>query len=179
MGRQLKPDDDAGPVSTSDPQARAAIEALYAKRFGAPALQAIRGKFAQANPAPPPADAAGRMLSRVAGLFKTAPPPLSAEESAQLKGADLHARLLERLQDSEPVTDEQLRALGASRAEAVSRELVADGVASDRIEVEAPSARDVSATISLGAKPKAERPPGPTATAAASTLARGSPAPAQ
>jgi hypothetical protein len=179
MGRQLKPDDDAGPVSTSDPQARAAIEALYAKRFGAPALQSIQDKFAQANPAPPPADAAGRMLSRVAGLFKTAPPPLSAEESAQLKGADLHARLLERLQDSEPVTDEQLRALGASRAEAVSRELVADGVASDRIEVEAPSARDVSATISLGAKPKAERPPGPTATAAASTLARGGPALAQ
>lgn len=166
MGRQLKPDDDAGPVSTSDPQARAAIEALYAKRFGAPALQSISAKFAQANPAPPPADAAGRMLSRVAGLFKTTPPPLSAEESAQLKGADLHARLLERLQDSEPVTDEQLRALGASRAEAVSRELVADGVASDRIEVAAPSARDPSASISLGAKPNADRPAGPTGTAA-------------
>jgi len=92
---------------------------------------------------------------------------LSAEEATQLKGADLHVRLFERLRDAETVSDEQLRALGASRAQSISRELIADGVASDRIEVAAPSAADVTATISLGAKPKAERPVGATATAAA------------
>jgi len=173
MGRALQPGDDAGPVSTSDPQARVAIEALYVKQFGAAALQSMQAKFAQANPAPPPADAPGRLVSRVASAFKGTPPPLSAEESAQLKGADLHARLLERLHGAQTITDEQLRALGASRAQAISRELVADGVASDRIQLEAPSASGSSATISLGAMPKSEPPAGATATAAAPSRRRG------
>jgi hypothetical protein len=172
MGRAVAPDDDVGPVSTSDPAARAAIEALYAKRFGAAALQQVQAKFAQANPAPPPDDAAGRLVSRLGNLFRPAPPPLSAEEAAQLKGADLHARLLERLRDAETVSDEQLRALGASRAQAISRELINDGVASDRIEVSATGADATAATISLGAKPKAERPPAGMATAAALRGAR-------
>jgi hypothetical protein len=171
MGRQLKPDEEPGPVSTSDPQARAAIEALYVKRFGAPALQTLQAKYAQANPAPPPADAAGRLVSRVANLFKGEPPPLSAEEAAQLKSADLHTVLYDRLLAAETVTDEQLRALGAGRAEAISRELVADGVASERIQLAAPSARDVSATISLAAKPSA---PAASAPSAAAPAARGS-----
>ena len=167
MGRAVAAGDDVGPVSTSDPQARAAIEALYGKRFGAPALQQMQAKFAQANPAPPPADAAGRMVSRLTNLFKAAPPPLTAEETAQLQGADLHARLLERLQRAESVSDDQLAALGASRAQVISRELVADGVAADRIRIDAPAAGDVSATISLGAQAKPERPPsGATALAA-------------
>ena len=106
MGRELKPGDDPGPVSTSDPQARTAIEALYGKQFGAPALQSMQAKFAQANPAPPPADAAGRLVSRVASLFKSTPPPLSPEELAQLKGGDLHARLLERLHTVQAISDE-------------------------------------------------------------------------
>ena len=173
MGRALQPGDDPGPVSTTDPQARAAIEALYVKQFGAPALQSMQAKFAQANPASPPADATGQLVSRVASLFKGTPPSLSAEESAQLKGADLHARLLERLHGAQAVTNEQLRALGASRAQAISRELVADGVAADRIQLEAPSARDSSATISLGAMPKVEQPLGPTATAGAPSRRRG------
>jgi hypothetical protein len=180
MGRALQAGDDAGPVSTSDPQARAAIEALYVKQFGAPALQSMQAKFAQANPAPPPPDATGRLVSRVAGVFKGTPPPLSAEESAQLKGADLHARLLERLHGAQTVTDGQLHALGASRAQAISRELVADGVAFDRIQLEAPSASGSNATISLGAMPKAVEPPtGPTATAAAPSRRRGDVALAQ
>jgi outer membrane protein OmpA-like peptidoglycan-associated protein len=179
MGRSLQPGADAGPISTSDPQARAAIEALYAKQFGAPALQSIQATFAQANPAPPPADAGGQLVSRLGSLFKSTPPPLSAEESAQLKGADLHARLLERLHGAQTISDEQLRALGASRAQAISRELVADGVASDRIQLEAPSASGSTATISLGAMPKAEPPSGATATAAAPSRRRGDVALAQ
>jgi hypothetical protein len=179
MGRALQPGDDAGPVSTRDPQARVAIEALYVKHFGAPALQSMQAKFAQANPAAPPADATGRLAARVATLFKGTPPPLSAEETAKLHGADLHARLLERLHGAQTVTDEQLRALGASRAQAISRELVADGVAAERIQLQAPSARDSSATISLGATPKADPPLGPTATAAAPSGHRGDVALAQ
>ncbi len=165
MGRELKEGDEAGPVATSDPQVRAAIEALYAKRFGAPALQSMQAKYAQANPAPPPADAAGRLVSRVAGLFKSTPPPLSAEEREQLKDAELHAVLHDRLLEAETVSDEQLRALGASRAQAISRELAADGVDTDRIQLAAPSARDVSATISLGAMPSAQAASAPTAAA--------------
>ncbi|MCW5657585.1 MAG: DUF748 domain-containing protein [Burkholderiaceae bacterium] len=167
MGRELADDEDIGPVSSADPKARAAIEALYAKRFGAPALQQIQAKFAQANPAPPPTDAAGRLVSRLSNLFKGTPPPLSAEEAAQLKGADLHAHLLERLHAAEPVTDDQLRALGASRAQAVGRELVADGVAAERIAVDASGPADVAATISLRAVDKPAPPPGATATAVA------------
>jgi uncharacterized protein involved in outer membrane biogenesis/outer membrane protein OmpA-like peptidoglycan-associated protein len=158
MGRAVASDEDVGPLSSADPKVRAAVEALYVKRFGAPALQQVQAKFAQANPAPPPADAAGRLVSRLGNLFKATPPPLSAEETAQWKGADLHTRLLERLHGAEPVNDEQLRALGAHRAQVVSRELVADGVAAERIEVEAPRAADVSATISLGALEKPARP---------------------
>jgi hypothetical protein len=92
---------------------------------------------------------------------------LSAQERAQLAGADLHERLLERLRDAEPISDEQLRALGAARAQAISRELVADGVAADRIAIDAPRAADGKATISLGALAKEEHkpPPSPTATA--------------
>jgi hypothetical protein len=144
---------------------------LYVKRFGAPALQQMQARHQQANPAPPPADAAGRVAARLGNLFKATPPPLSAEEASQLKGADLHARLLERLRDAETVSNEQLRALGASRAQSISRELIADGVASDRIEMAEPNAADVAATISLGAKPKAERPLGATATARAAVAA--------
>ncbi len=167
MGRELKPDDEPGPVSTSDPQVRAAIEALYVKRFGAPALQSMQAKYAQANPASPPADAAGRLVSRVANIFKAEPPPLSAEEAAQLKSADLHAVLHDRLLEAETVSDEQLRMLGANRAQAISRELVADGVATDRIQLAAPSAREANATISLGAKPSAPGASAPTAAAPA------------
>jgi outer membrane protein OmpA-like peptidoglycan-associated protein len=163
--------DDLGAIA-ADPAARDAIEALYVKRFGAPALQQLQGRHQQANPAPLPADAAGRIAQRLGNLLKPTPPPLSAEETAQLKGADLHLRLLERLRDAETVSVEQLRALGASRAQAISRELIADGVASDRIEVAEPNAADVAATISLGAKPKAERPVGATPTARARVAVR-------
>ena len=176
MGRQVAAGDDTGPVSTADPKAREAIEAMYRKRFGTDALQQMHGKFEQANPGPPPTDAAGRLVSRLANLFKRTPPPLSAEESAQLTGADLHARLLERLRDAEPLSDEQLRALGAARAQAISRELVADGVAADRIAVDTPRAADGRATISLGAVAKEEQKPpalSPTATAAAPRLLKG------
>ena len=167
IGREVAAGDNVGAVDTGDPPVRAAIEALYGKRFGAQALQQMQARHQQANPAAPPADAAGRMAARVGNLFKATPPPLSEEEAAQLKGADLHVRLFERLRDAETVSDEQLRALGASRAQSVSRELIADGVASDRIEVSAPNAADLATTISLGAKPRVERPEGATATATA------------
>jgi len=167
MGREVAASEEVGPVSTADPKAREAIETLYRNRFGSAALRQLEGKFAQANPGAPPADAAGRLVSRLANLFKGTPPPLSAEESAQLAGADLHARLLERLRDAEPLSDDQLRALGAARAQAISRELVADGVAAERIALEAPSAADGKATISLGAVLKEEQKPPPSATATA------------
>jgi uncharacterized protein involved in outer membrane biogenesis len=174
MGREPAAGEDIGPVSTADANVRTAIEQLYVARFGAGAAQDLKAKHAQANPAPPPTDAAGRLASRLSNLFKSEPPPLAAEEAAQLKGADLYARMLERLREAEPVGDEQLIALATGRAQSISRELMADGVAADRIHVDAPTKadaneREVAVTISLGAMPKGDRPAqGPTATAALS-----------
>jgi hypothetical protein len=160
MGQRLAADEAVGPISTADPKARTALEQLYKTRFGARAFEELQAQFAQANPKPPPTDAAGRLLSRVGSLFEAKRAPLSAQEAAQLKGANLHALLVQRLLEAEPVGDDQLLALGTSRAQAIQRELAARGVATERIQIDRPTAvsgvkPDVAATLSLGAMPRA------------------------
>ena len=173
-GRELAPGEDPGPITTADPKTKAALEALFAERFGAASLEALRRNFAQANPPPAPKSTSGRVISRLSGLLETEPPPLPAAEAARLKGADLHALILERLLDAEKVGDEQLIGLGKARTRSITDELATRGIAAGRIEVEAPTAAsgkgaDVIATLGLAAKGKA----GPAAAPAAPASSAG------
>ncbi len=161
MGRKLAEGEDPGPVSTAQPKAREALEKLYAARIGADALKGLQARHAQANPGPPPESATGKLISRLSGMMKAKPPPLSEADVTLLKGADLHALLYQQLLDKEPVGDDQLIALGGQRAEAIRKEILDQGVAPERVQVEAPertegAGREVAVKLSLGV---ARKPP--------------------
>jgi hypothetical protein len=154
MGLKLAPDEDPGPTSTANPKSQAALEALYAQRFGEPEWQALNSKWRQANPDKKQETGTGKMLSRLKGLFKTEQ-PLSAEDAAQLKNADLHALLYQRLLDKEAVSDEALHKLAARRGEAVAKGLAAAGAPSERIKLSESAAseadgREVPVKLELG-----------------------------
>jgi len=158
MGLKLSPDEDPGPISTANPKSQTALEALYAQRFGEPEWVALSAKWQQANPDKKKESGAGKMLSRLKGLFKKEQ-PLSADELAQLKDADLHAMLYQRLLDKETVSDEALRNLARRRSEAVAQGLAAAGAPSERIsqgEVAAVEAdgREVQVKLELGVAKK-------------------------
>jgi uncharacterized protein involved in outer membrane biogenesis len=140
MGRKLAPGEDPGPLTLAQPATRDAVEKLYAARFGRDALNTFEAKYGQANPEPQPTSAAGRLLSRFSGLFKGKEAPLSADEAARLKGADLHELLYRQLVAKEPVTDAQLLTLGKARGDAMLAALAADGVPADRLTGKAPAA---------------------------------------
>lgn len=44
MGRKLADDEDPGPMATCQPAVRKALEALYARRFGAKALEELQAR---------------------------------------------------------------------------------------------------------------------------------------
>jgi hypothetical protein len=142
MGRKLGDGEDPGPFSTADAASRDALEKLYAQRFGGDALAAMKGRHAQANPEAPPGSATGRMMSRLSSAFKATPEPLTAEEAQQLRGADLHALLAQRLMEAETVDEALLRQLGATRGEAIRRELGGQGVAAERVKLPEPRQQD-------------------------------------
>jgi FAD/FMN-containing dehydrogenase len=72
-----------------------------------------------ANRKTPPTTAAGKLLSRLAGLAKARQEPLTEAEAARLTGADLHELMHQALFERETVTDEQLLALAQARGEAI------------------------------------------------------------
>lgn len=158
MGVKLAADEDAGPISTANPKARAALEALYAQRIGAENWKTLYDKWSRANPDKQQTSGAGKMLSRLKGLFKTEE-PLSASDLELLQGKDLHALLYARLLDLEVVSDTDLRELAQRRARAVLAGLAAVGAPAERIhaaEIAAYSGegRDVPAKLELGVAEK-------------------------
>ncbi len=60
-----RPNEDPEPVSTAEPKTQEALEELYTDRLGHDALIGLKHKSAQTNPAPPPTDPAGKLLSRL------------------------------------------------------------------------------------------------------------------
>lgn len=92
-------------MSTRSPGVQAALEGLYAERVGADQLAALQEGFRKANPGQLEQGAAGRMMSRLSGLIPQnqgralvrQEKPLSEQEVTDLKGADFHAVLFERL----------------------------------------------------------------------------------
>jgi len=144
MGRTLEPGEEPGPVDLASEKAHAALEKLYAKRFGSDALAAFKSKFAQANPAPPPTSAVGQLWSGVSGLFKGKPAPITPAEMAQMKGADPGRLMFDALVGKEQVTDAELAALGKARAAAMMAELATLAAPAGRV-MEKP-AKPVSGT---------------------------------
>ncbi len=164
MGRKLAADEDPGPIALADPKTQAALEKLYAARVGSDALKSLKSKFEQANPGAPPTSATGRLLSKFSSLVKGKPAPISADEAAQLKGADLYELLYRQLVAKETVTEASLIALGKARGDAMLAELAADGAPADRLASKPPVAasgatgHDVPIKLTLGV---ASQPAGP------------------
>ena len=136
-GESVPAEGDPGPLTTQQPRMQAALEALYAKRIGEADLAALKEGFRAANPGQLPQSTGGKMLSRLTGLWKEKK-PLSAGEIEQLKGADFHALLFERLRDAEVVGDDALVALATARATGAVEQLKALGVKAERIDVKPP-----------------------------------------
>lgn len=162
MGLKLAPGEDPGPISTTNPRSRAALEALYVKRVGEARWTALHANWRKANPDKAPESGAGKLRSRLKGLIKPEQ-PLSAEELARLQGTDLHLLLYRHLLEHEVVDDQALRALAQARGEAVRQGAVAAGAAEQRVTLsktaalrdEAREAREVPVKLELGVAPAA------------------------
>lgn len=153
-GQPLEDREDPGPLSTTDPKVRAALEALFGDRFGSGELAALKEGFRTTNPGQLEEGVAGRMMSRLTGLLREKR-TLGADELAQLKGADFYAILFERLRQREPVADERLLALAKARGENLLGDLKAAGAPAERLALAAPEkleveSRDLPVKLSLG-----------------------------
>jgi hypothetical protein len=138
-GQRTAEKGDPGPVSTRQPQIQEALESLYKERFGAAELAALKDGFRAANPGQLEEGVAGKMMSRLSGLLREKK-TLSEGEVAQLKGADFHGTLFERLRAGEAVGDERLQALAQARGEGAVEVLKAAGVAPERLRLLPPEA---------------------------------------
>lgn len=154
MGVKLAADEDPGPISTSNPKAQAALEGLYAQRMGEAEWKTLQGNWLKANPDKKQESGAGKMWSRLKGVFKR-DEPLAEADRAALHGRDLHALLFERLLAKETVDDAALQQLAQRRTQAIVAGLVAAGGPAARIHTGSSSAfqgegRDVPAKLELG-----------------------------
>ncbi len=131
-GRSLAPDEDPGPIVTTQPSSQRALEQLFVNRFGAPALAELRQKVAAAKAA---ALAASQPPSGPS-------PALSSDAGADADGG-LHARLLQGLVDAEVIDEPRLQSLAAARGRAVADELAARAVPPARVRIE-PAARQTA-----------------------------------
>lgn len=116
-GQKIDPQGDPGPISTRAPPLQAALEGLFAERFGKAELDGLKQGFRSANPGQMEENLGGKMMSRLTGLVRP-PRALSETEVGALKGADFHGVLYQRLREKEVVPDERLQQLAQARGEA-------------------------------------------------------------
>ncbi|MGA8147620.1 MAG: DUF748 domain-containing protein [Gallionellaceae bacterium] len=133
-GQQVEGDSDPGPISTRQPKVQAALEKLYSERFGSAELAALKQGFREANPGQLEESTAGKLISRLSGLFREKR-KLSEQEVTRLKGTDFYTVLFERLRDRVVVDNERLLALASARGEATATALKAAGVPPERLAV--------------------------------------------
>ncbi|TAK91334.1 MAG: DUF748 domain-containing protein [Burkholderiaceae bacterium] len=164
-GQSVVDGEDPGPLSTHAPKVQAALESLYADRFGSGQLAALKDGFRKANPGQLEEGVAGKVMSRLSSLFREKR-TLSDEEVSRLKGGDFHAILFQQLREKETVTDTQLQALATLRGENILRTLKTAGELADRLALAAPEkvdsdGRNVALKLELGAvaKPTANAAP--------------------
>ncbi|MFA7267964.1 MAG: DUF748 domain-containing protein [Sterolibacterium sp.] len=159
-GQRLEGQDLAGsgPLSTRSPKVQAALESLFSDRIGSGELTALKEGFRKANPGQLEEGVAGKMMSRLSGLLSEKR-TLGEQEVAQMKGADFHTVLFNRLRDKETVTDAQLLALAKARGEYAATALKAAGAPPERLTLAAPEkvagkGREVPVKLVLGAMNK-------------------------
>ncbi|MCX7170247.1 MAG: DUF748 domain-containing protein [Proteobacteria bacterium] len=131
-GQHLEGDSDPGPISTRQPKVQSALETLFTDRYGSAELAALKQGYRQANPGQLEESTTGKVMSRLSGLFKEKR-VLSGQELTQLKGADFHAVLFDRLRNDLAVSDEHLLALAKSRGEAAVKVLKTAGAPEERL----------------------------------------------
>lgn len=134
LDRPVDDESDPGPMATDEPKVQGVLENLFAERLGGAELAALREGFRQANPDRAAEAGKDKMMSRLAGLFREKR-TLSESELGQLKDADLHTVLYERLRAKETVTDERLRALAMARGAAALAILKAAAAPAERVSL--------------------------------------------
>jgi len=165
MGQKVKDDSELGPLATGQPKVRDALESLFADRFGGGELAALKDGFRKANPGQLPESAAGKMLSRISGIFREKR-TLTENEVAQLKGADFYQVLFDRLRAEETVTDERLATLAKARGDAAVETMKAAGAPIERVALATPEKIDaedanvpLKMELKVAAAPAAATPP--------------------
>lgn len=145
MGIKGEQNVEPGVPDFTDSKIRRALEKIFAERFGSAALDELeraveRGEIKPAEQEESPYQGKDRKTGRLAGilqsmkLYKIIPGAKSPAESALLAG-ELYKRLVER----EPISEETLRALAVSRAQAIAGELQnASGISEGRILIVEP-----------------------------------------
>jgi hypothetical protein len=145
---------DPGPLTTRAPKVQAALETLFADHFGSGELAALKEGFRRANPGQLEEGVTGRMMSRLSGLIREQR-SLNDNEVGQLKGADFHAVLFERLRAAEVVKDDAMQALAVRRAEYALENLKSAGAPAGRIRQGTPekteaTGREVMLKLEVG-----------------------------
>ena len=111
---------------------KSAIQNLQMRR--AVALQA--GEKLQPNENPGPLNLGSEATQKaIEALFKKR---FNQAELNALKGSNFYPALAQKLQDSEPVSTEQLQALAMQRQQAVSTGLAATGISAERVKIDPP-----------------------------------------
>ena len=162
-GEHLGAHENPGPLSTTSPKIRDALESLYSDRIGSAELAALKAGFRKANPGQLKQSVSEKMISGLSGLFRKKR-TLNERDLAQLKGADFYIVLFRRLRDKEPIAEDALQSLGKARGENAYASLQAAGAPPDRLMLAQPEKVDsdgqgVPAKLELGAvsKPAAAR----------------------
>ena len=127
----LPADGDPGPMSTAQAEVRQALETLFAERFGKGELATLKEGFRNANPGQLPETTGGKMISRLTGVFQKKR-ALDDSELTQMKGADFHGLLYQRLVASEIISDDTLQALANARGAVAMAVLSAAGAPAAR-----------------------------------------------
>lgn len=127
----LPADGDPGPMSTAQAEVRQALETLFAERFGKGELATLKEGFRNANPGQLPETTSGKMISRLTGVFQKKR-ALDDSELTQMKGADFHGLLYQRLVASEVISDDTLQALANARGAVAMAVLSAAGAPAAR-----------------------------------------------
>ena len=145
---------DPGAVSTFQPQIQKALESLFADRFGSAELAALKEGFRSANPGQLEESVAGKVMSRLSGMFRP-PRALDEKEVDALKGVHFHDVLYRRLRDKEAIADERLLQLARARGENAVVALKEAGAPETRVSLQEPEKIDgelgeVSLKLELG-----------------------------
>ncbi|MCU0604520.1 MAG: DUF748 domain-containing protein [Desulfobacterales bacterium] len=134
LGQKPVPGEDPGPVDFSSPETGKALEALFAQRFGADALQALKAEL----------KAADEKEKKDAAAQGAAAADAGSDDPGR------NAKIMfDRLAAVEPVDDGALTRLADARAQAVVAELGAAGrIPAERIAIKPSAAMDVKDPVS-------------------------------